>query len=137
MRHICYTPATTLFTTLCLHLYYTLATTLFTTLCLHFDYKKCATFATLCVHICCTLATILFVTLCHFRYTFGTLLATLFGCTYTWVVSDMTPYQKWTGDKPDISHIQEFGCIIWIMDKQINPSKLEPKVNKHIHICEI
>ena len=53
---------------------------------------------------------------------------------YTRAIPDMTPYQKWTGDKPDISHIQEFGRIVWVMDEQINPSKLEPKANKHIFV---
>jgi hypothetical protein len=46
----------------------------------------------------------------------------------------MTPYQKWTGTKPDISHIHEFGRAVWILDEQINPSKLEPNTYKHIFI---
>ena len=46
----------------------------------------------------------------------------------------MTPYQKWMGNKPDISHIHEFGHAIWVLDKQINPSKLEPNSFKHIFV---
>ena len=51
---------------------------------------------------------------------------------FTCAVPDMTPYQKWTGNKPDISHIHEFGHAVWVLDKQINPSKLEPNSYKYI-----
>jgi transposase InsO family protein len=50
---------------------------------------------------------------------------------YTRAVPDMTPYQKWLGKRPDITHIQEFGRDIWVLDEQINPSKLEPNAHKY------
>jgi hypothetical protein len=53
---------------------------------------------------------------------------------YTRAIPDMTPYQKWTGNKPDISHIHEFGHAVWVLDEQINPSKLEPNAYKHIFV---
>ena len=34
---------------------------------------------------------------------------------FTCAVPNMTPYQKWTGNKPDISHIHEFGRAVWIL----------------------
>jgi hypothetical protein len=57
--------------------------------------------------------------------------------TYIWnrayirAVPDMTPYQKWSGKRPDITHIQEFGRNIWVLDEQINPSKLKPNAHKY------
>ena len=53
---------------------------------------------------------------------------------FTCAVPNMTPYQKWTGNKPDISHIHEFGRTVWVLDEQINPSKLEPNSYKHIFV---
>jgi transposase InsO family protein len=53
-------------------------------------------------------------------------------CTYTHAIYDMTPYQKWTGTKPDISHIHKFGRAVWVLDEQINPSKLESNAYNHL-----
>ena len=41
-----------------------------------------------------------------------------------------TPYEAWTGKKPDVSHFQEFGCDVWVLKQGENLSKLEPKSKK-------
>ena len=43
-----------------------------------------------------------------------------------------TPYEAWTGKKPDVSHFREFGCDIWVLDENKNRSKLAPKLEKMI-----
>ena len=53
---------------------------------------------------------------------------------YTKALPDSTPYEKWTGTRPDISHIQTFGHPIWILNQEINPSKLDPQAKKQIFI---
>jgi len=44
----------------------------------------------------------------------------------------MTPLEAWSGTKPDVSHLQEFGCDVWIVDEDKNRSKLAPKSKKMI-----
>ena len=36
--------------------------------------------------------------------------------------------------KPNVSHFQEFGCDIWILDESINRSKLDPQSKKMIFV---
>jgi hypothetical protein len=56
----------------------------------------------------------------------------IYGITLTHaLLPDMTPYQKWSGKRPDITYIQEFGHDTWVLDEQINPSKLEPNAHKY------
>jgi len=50
---------------------------------------------------------------------------------FTQFISDGTPYQKWHNKRPDISHIQEFGHDIWILNEELNPSKLDPHAKKY------
>lgn len=45
-----------------------------------------------------------------------------------------TPYEAWNGHKPDISHLREFGCDVWVLDEAINRSKLHPKSLKMIFV---
>ena len=45
-------------------------------------------------------------------------------------VPDGTPYQKWTGQKPDLSTIQEFGTDIWVLNPDPQRNKLAPKSNQ-------
>ena len=52
-------------------------------------------------------------------------------CTYTHAIPNKTPYEKWSGKRPDISVIQEFGCPVWILNQELNPSKLDVKVKRH------
>ena len=44
----------------------------------------------------------------------------------------MTPFEAWSGTKPNVSHLQEFGCDVWILDEDKNRSKLAPKSKKMI-----
>jgi hypothetical protein len=53
--------------------------------------------------------------------------AYLRNCAYTRVCTKM-PYQAWTGEKPDISHLREFGVPIWILQQGAHKGhKLQPK----------
>jgi hypothetical protein len=53
--------------------------------------------------------------------------------TYLWnwaytCICKLTPYQAWTGEKLDISHLREFGTPIWILQQGAHVGhKLEPK----------
>jgi len=42
-----------------------------------------------------------------------------------------TPEEAWTGRKPNVSHLQEFGCDVWIRDEG-DVGKLLPRANKMI-----
>jgi len=46
----------------------------------------------------------------------------------------MTPYEAWTGKKPDVSHLREFGCNVWVLDETLNKSKLAPRLRKMIFV---
>jgi hypothetical protein len=41
-----------------------------------------------------------------------------------------TLWANWTQKKPDISHLREFGCDVWVLDESKNRSKLDPKSKK-------
>ena len=45
-----------------------------------------------------------------------------------------TPYEAWTGKKPDVSHFREFGSDVWILDEDKNRSKLAPKSKKMVFV---
>jgi hypothetical protein len=34
---------------------------------------------------------------------------------YTTSISEMTPYQAWFGNKPNVSHLREFGAPVWVL----------------------
>ena len=44
----------------------------------------------------------------------------------------MTPFEAWSGTKPDVSHLQEFSCDVWILDEDKDRLKLAPKLKKMI-----
>jgi hypothetical protein len=46
----------------------------------------------------------------------------------------MTPKEKFTGKKPDVSHLKVFGCIAYVHVPNQKKSKLDPKVEKCIFI---
>ena len=50
--------------------------------------------------------------------------------SYTKAHHQVTPEGKWRNYKPDVSHLQEFGTPVWIINEQINLYKLEPKTSK-------
>jgi hypothetical protein len=46
----------------------------------------------------------------------------------------MTPEEKFTGKKPDVSHLRIFGCIVYMHVLDEKKSKLNPKAKKCIFI---
>jgi hypothetical protein len=52
----------------------------------------------------------------------------------TRALKDRTPFEAWTGTKPDVSHLREFGCDVWILDESKDRSKLQPKSQKMIFV---
>jgi hypothetical protein len=45
----------------------------------------------------------------------------------------MTPEEKFTGKKPDVSHLRAFGCIAYIHVPNEKKSKLDPKAKIYLH----
>ena len=54
--------------------------------------------------------------------------------TPTTIVHGMTPEEKFTGKKPDVSHLRVFGCIAYVHVPDEKRSKLDPKAEKCIFI---
>ena len=52
----------------------------------------------------------------------------------TWALKGLTPYEAWHGHKPNVSHLREFGCDVWILDELKNRSKLHPRSHKMIFV---
>ncbi|MCO5580970.1 hypothetical protein L7F22_034845 [Adiantum nelumboides] len=50
--------------------------------------------------------------------------------TPTAAVHDMTPEEKFTGKKPDVSHFKVFGCIAYVHVPDELRTKLDPKAEK-------
>ncbi|MGK2912532.1 MAG: reverse transcriptase domain-containing protein [Sphingobium sp.] len=49
-------------------------------------------------------------------------------------LTNKTPYEAWHGSKPNVSHLREFGCDVWILSEGSNRSKLDPKANKFVFV---
>jgi Reverse transcriptase (RNA-dependent DNA polymerase)/gag-polypeptide of LTR copia-type/Integrase core domain/GAG-pre-integrase domain len=47
----------------------------------------------------------------------------------TRALNGKTPIEAWTGNKPNLSHLREFGCDVWILDEG-DRAKTRPKANK-------
>jgi hypothetical protein len=54
--------------------------------------------------------------------------------TPTATIHGMTPEEKFTGKKPDVSHLIVFSCITYVHVLDEKRSKLDPKVKKCIFI---
>jgi hypothetical protein len=54
--------------------------------------------------------------------------------TPTTTVHGMTPKEKFTSKKPNVSHLKMFGCIIYVHVLDDKISKLDPKAKKCIFI---
>ncbi|MCO5608367.1 hypothetical protein L7F22_062576 [Adiantum nelumboides] len=54
--------------------------------------------------------------------------------TPTAVVHDMTPEEKFTGKKLDVSHVKVFGCIAYVYVLDELRTKLDPKTEKCVFI---
>src|SRR6266508_4358749 len=52
----------------------------------------------------------------------------------TRALKGITPYEAWTGKKPDVSHFREFGCDVWVLDETKNKSKLDPRSKKMVFV---
>lgn len=50
----------------------------------------------------------------------------------TRALKGMSPYEAWNEKKPDISHLREFGCDVWVLDESQNKTKLSPKSKKMV-----
>ena len=48
----------------------------------------------------------------------------------TRALDGMTPFEAWTGEKPGMGHLCEFGCDVWVLDESKNRSKLSLRSNK-------
>jgi hypothetical protein len=48
----------------------------------------------------------------------------------TCALDGKTPYEAWTGQKPDVAHLREFRCDVWVLDESKNRSQLSPKSKK-------
>jgi hypothetical protein len=56
----------------------------------------------------------------------------------TKVLKDKTPYEAWTGNKPDLSHLRVFGCKALINVASCRRQKWDPKAQEFIFVgyCE-
>jgi len=50
----------------------------------------------------------------------------------TRALKGMSPMEAWSGTKPNVSHLREFGCDVWILDEDKNRLKLAPKSKKMV-----
>jgi len=50
--------------------------------------------------------------------------------THTRALESKTPLEAWSGHKPDVSHLREFGSPVWILNEG-QLTKLQPKSTKH------
>ena len=53
--------------------------------------------------------------------------------THTWALKSKTPLEVWCGHKLDISHLQEFGSPVWILNEG-QLTKLQPRSMKHTFV---
>ena len=54
--------------------------------------------------------------------------------TPTAAIHDVTPEERFTGKKPDLSHLKVFGCIAYVHVPDELRTKLDPKAKKCILI---
>ena len=51
--------------------------------------------------------------------------------THTWALEGQTPLERWSGTRPNVAHLHEFGGPVWILNEGPNQSKLVPKSSQH------
>ena len=44
------------------------------------------------------------------------------------------PYEAWTGNQPNVSHLQEFGTSVWIRQQDKHLTKFDPRSKMMIFI---
>jgi transposase InsO family protein len=54
--------------------------------------------------------------------------------TFTRAIEGATPLGKWTGIKPTVRHLYEFGAPIWVLNEGTAMSKLDPRSTQSIFI---
>jgi len=54
-------------------------------------------------------------------------------CVPTRALEDKTPYEAWTGKKPNVAHLREFGASVWVYGEG-DAGKLSPRANKYIFV---
>ena len=47
---------------------------------------------------------------------------------------DVTPEEKFSSRKPDLSHLKAFGCIVYVHVSDELRTKLDPKAKKYVFI---
>lgn len=47
--------------------------------------------------------------------------------------SSVTPYKLWFGRKPDVSHLREWGCDVWVF-VETKQDKLQPCANRQVFV---
>lgn len=47
-------------------------------------------------------------------------------------VKEMTPFEAWTGEKPNVDHLRVFGCTVYGHVPKDERKKLDPKAKKCI-----
>lgn len=50
----------------------------------------------------------------------------------TKAVKGMTPFEAWTGEKPNVDHLRVFGCTVYAHVPKDERKKLDPKAKKCI-----
>lgn len=45
-----------------------------------------------------------------------------------------TPFEKWTGKVPDVSHLQEFGSRVFTLNREPTKGKLDPRSKRGIFV---
>ena len=48
----------------------------------------------------------------------------------TSILNNKTPYEAWTNDKPDISHLKVYGSEAWVHIEKVNRQKWDPKAKR-------
>ena len=49
-------------------------------------------------------------------------------------VTDMTPFEAWTGVKPNVSHLRSFGCTVYAHIPKDERRKLDPKSSMYVNV---
>lgn len=52
----------------------------------------------------------------------------------TRALSDKTPYETWTGNKPDVQHIRVFGCVAHMKLQSAHTTKLSDRSKLVVHL---
>ena len=51
--------------------------------------------------------------------------------SHTWALDASSPLEAWSSERPNVSHLHEFGTPVWVLVEGKNISKLDPKSERH------